>query len=106
MRTSEIETKINTSSDLGTMFKINFAFLFLNTICELNKPRTCKNIALTHLIDGLPIRDLDWCVHIIKCIMVCKQQWDLTDRTHYFCGPVTVLLVRTFYIIHYDIFMI
>ncbi|CAH1412895.1 unnamed protein product [Lactuca virosa] len=40
MRPSDVEERIKESSDSGIIFRINFLLLFVNTICEQNKPGT------------------------------------------------------------------
>ncbi|CAH1415983.1 unnamed protein product [Lactuca virosa] len=55
---------------------------------EKTETGTCKNILLPHLYEALPLKDVDWCAHIIDCLKVCKLHWDEKDRTDNFCGPL------------------
>ncbi|CAH1425182.1 unnamed protein product [Lactuca virosa] len=93
MRPSDVEEKIKESSDSGIIFRTNFVLLFVNTICEQNKPGTCKTTVLPHLLGKTPMREIDWCGFITNCLKMSKTTWDETDRGNYYCGPLLVLLL-------------
>ncbi|CAH1417781.1 unnamed protein product [Lactuca virosa] len=93
MRPSDLEERIKESSDSGIIFRTNFLLLFVNTICEQNKPGTCKTTVLPHLLGKTPMREIDWCGFITNCLKMSKTTWDETDRGNYYCGPLLVLLL-------------
>ncbi|CAH1432239.1 unnamed protein product [Lactuca virosa] len=93
MRPSDVEERIKESSDSGIIFRTNFLLLFVNTICEQNKPGTCKTTVLPHLLGKTPMREIDWCGFITNCLKMSKMTWDETDRGNYYCGPLLVLLL-------------
>ncbi|KAL7588670.1 hypothetical protein Lser_V15G40534 [Lactuca serriola] len=91
MRPSDVEEKIKESSDSGIIFRTNFVLLFVNTICEHNKPGTCKTTILSHLLGKTPMREIDWCGFVTNCLKMSKTTWDETDRGNYYCGPLLVI---------------
>ncbi|CAH1432863.1 unnamed protein product [Lactuca virosa] len=93
MRPSDVEEKIKESSDSGIIFRTNFVLLFVNTICEQNKPGTCKTTVLPHLLGKTPMREIDWCGFITNCLKMSKTKRDETDRGNYYCGSLLVLLL-------------
>ena len=100
VRPGEIEDRITESPRAGLMFKINFVMLFINTLCELNKPGTCKLTALPHLFGNIPIKRINWCRFIVDRLTVSKMMWDETGKNDVYCGPLVVLLVNIFHQFH------
>lgn len=100
MRPSDVEERIKESSDSGIIFTTNILLLFVNTICEQNKPGTCKTIVLPHLLGKTLMREIYWCGFITNCLKTSKITWDETDRENYYCGPLLLLLVRKILIIN------
>ncbi|CAH1419142.1 unnamed protein product [Lactuca virosa] len=96
MRPSDVEERIKESLDSGIIFRTNFLLLFVNTICEQNKPGTCMTTVLPHLLGKTPMREIDWCGFITNCLKMSKMTWDETDRGNYYCGPLLVFLSGDF----------
>lgn len=88
---------INETEEDDIMFRLNFLILFINTFVESKLMGTCEVKIVEKLIPISDVSCLDWCQYMIDCLETKKYCWKRDDRTCYYTGPMTLLLVSTLF---------
>ncbi|KAI3791869.1 hypothetical protein L2E82_05733 [Cichorium intybus] len=79
------------------MFRLNFLVLFINTFMESKLMGTCEVKVVEKLIPVADVSCIDWCQYMVDCLESRKYWWKRDDRTCYYTGPMTLLLLTYVY---------
>ncbi|MFS8030666.1 hypothetical protein Hanom_Chr17g01536731 [Helianthus anomalus] len=75
------------------MFKPDFIVLFCNTMIECFNNGKCTLDILRYIDENTDFGGIDWCKFAVSRIRRCKNKWKRADKSSFFAGALTILLL-------------
>ncbi|KAI3770252.1 hypothetical protein L6452_01379 [Arctium lappa] len=90
-RPTDVMNTIQSSTDAGLMFKLNFIVLFVNSMAECSRMGCCSVNFLHRLRNIESISTINWCGYIFECLKRSKHRWRNNTYDSFYAGPLTFL---------------
>jgi len=95
---TDICSKICSSTEVDEFFKMNFVMLFLTSVIFCENGGKCFDSLLLRIGNDTDLLSLDWCGYVLWHLRKSKTHWKPHNPKSYYCGPVTFLIVSSFFI--------
>ncbi|KAI3667744.1 hypothetical protein L6452_42813 [Arctium lappa] len=90
-RPTDVMNAIQSSTDAGLMFKLNFLVLFVNSMAECSRMGCCA-VNFLHRINNIDIiSSINWSGYIFECLKRSKRRWRNDTYDSFYAGPLTFL---------------
>ena len=80
-------------------FKLNFIVLFTSLMGGVKGKGILYSSVLNHIHTETDLSIINWCDYVLRCLKTCKEGWNREMSNSYFLGPLSLLTVRTTYLL-------
>ncbi|CAI9271372.1 unnamed protein product [Lactuca saligna] len=95
--------RIQATTKDNLMFRLNFLTLFVNNFIESMLMGTNQIKVVRKLVLVEDFSKLNWCKYMLDCLGSRKKLWKRDDKSSYYSGPITLLILVYVYNMKYSI---
>ncbi|CAI9279521.1 unnamed protein product [Lactuca saligna] len=93
---------IRSIEEHNVIFRLNFLILFINTFIESMVGGTNNIKVVEKLVLVKDFSKIDWCKYMLDSLRSRNELWIRDDKTCYYLGPITLLLLSYVYYVRFE----
>ncbi|XP_071726718.1 uncharacterized protein [Rutidosis leptorrhynchoides] len=90
-RSSSLCSKILTSTEVDSIFQMNFIMLFASTMVSCERNGKVSSYVLMRLSDDVDISSINWSMFLLSSLKYSKNGWNRNDPNCFYTGAATFL---------------